>query len=231
MIFTKETLDVQLTELANYYPDLDVISENDKSVTLSGNILVFICEMGFTIRKYYGIDIVISIGSDELPYVVDRDKYISSDYKHIYLSGKLCLETDTAIRFYFADGFNLLEWMRKFVEPYFFSYEYYMRYNIFPFGERSHGIDGVFQTYQEILHTKDAVETFQIMSYIDGCKKYRGHVLCPCGSKMKLRNCHGEYLFPIVANCIKRGIIINDYHLICEELKKYERNNEQTKRA
>lgn len=217
MIFTKETLPFQLSELFQQYPELTIISQENDKVIISGNILVYMKNDDFSLRKVYGIDIVIPLNSDELPFVVDKDNYISKSYHHYYNSGKLCLETDSGIRLRFADGFNLSVWMKEYVETYFFSYEYYMRFNHFPFGERSHGLEGILQTYSDIFKTKKRSETISIMAYISN-NTYRGHCDCPCGSKRKLRNCHGRSIFPFITNSRKKEIIKRDYGLYYKEV-------------
>ena len=230
MIFTTDTLTPQLTELLQHYPDLKIISQKDNEVIVSGNISVFMKHPMYILRKTYGIKIIIPLNSEELPYVVDKDSYISKSYHHYYNTGKLCLETDSAIRLRFVDGFDLVAWMTEYVETYFFSYEYYMRYNYFPFGERAHGLDGVLQTYLDIFKIKDPYAVLRIMSYIS-LKPYRGHNNCPCGSNLKLRNCHGETILPFFTHPKKKEILKNDYEVICKEVKRLDRNQKQTKRA
>ena len=122
MIFTTDTLTPQLTELLQHYPDLKIISQKDNEVIVSGNISVFMKHPMYILRKTYGIKIIIPLNSEELPYVVDKDSYISKSYHHYYNTGKLCLETDSAIRLRFVDGFDLVAWMTEYVETYFFSY-------------------------------------------------------------------------------------------------------------
>lgn len=223
MIFTIDTLRTQLSELFYRYPELEISSQDNNKVLISGNIQVFVCNYSFTLNKTYGIDIIIPINSDELPYVIDKNNYISKKYRHRYNTGKLCLETDSAIRLRFFDGFSLVDWMREFVETYFFSYEYFMRYNCYPFGERAHGLEGIIQTYSDIFNTKDLYQTFCILAYIS-LKVYRGHDKCPCGSELHLRNCHGKTIISFYDHPTKRAIAQNDYKLIYNEVKKYGRN-------
>ena len=105
-----------------------------------------------------------------------------------------------------------------------------MKYHTFPFGDRSHGTEGVLQTYMDILNTKDYTQTFEVMSYVSLCA-YRGHVLCPCGSDIRLRDCHGDILLPIFKSPKKTEILKNDYNTLNKELMAYRRNLKQTKRT
>jgi hypothetical protein len=58
-----------------------------------------------------------------------------------------------------------------------------------PFGERSHGHEGLIEAYMELLGIDDPS---RVAAYLDCLRKkaLKGHFDCPCGSKRRLRNCH-----------------------------------------
>ena len=121
--------------------------------------------------------------------------------------------------------------MRDFVEPYYFSYEYYHRYGVFPFGERAHGIEGVLQTYGEYFNELDYVKVFRLMEFIQ-FGQYRGHLPCPCGSGKKTRSCHGKFIKRFFENNNLKVIVQSDYNTIKEVLDAYyeqSRNSNATK--
>jgi hypothetical protein len=62
-----------------------------------------------------------------------------------------------------------------------------------PFGERSHGIDGLFEAYREMMGISDRDA---IVRYLECLSRDipKGHWDCPCGSGKHLRNCHLEQL-------------------------------------
>lgn len=222
MIFTVETVMPQIEQLLHEYPDLVVVQSDFQMVRLHGHILVFRNYNDFTLRKTYTLDVVIPIDSDELPFVIDIDRQINQNYHHYYLNGKLCLATDTQIRIRFINGFDLIAWMSEFVELYYFSYEYYERFGIFPFGERAHGSLGIIQTYQDFLMAKDEVETYKLMHFIKN-QVYRGHHPCPCGSGKSLRNCHGQAMLRFYKDALIKKIMTDDLDHFDEELtKEYE---------
>ena len=220
MTFTTETIVPQVAQLLNEYPDLVVVQSDAEVVRLTGRILVFRSYNDFPVRKIYTLEIVIPIGSDQLPYVIDIDRQIRQDYQHYYYqNGMLCLETDSKIRIRFINGFDLVAWMSEFVELYYFSYEYYERYCSFPFGDRSHGPLGVLQAYKDLLIAKDEVETYKLMRFIKN-NEYRGHHLCPCGSERSLRNCHGQAMLQFYKDARAKIIMIDDLKYINRELAK-----------
>lgn len=220
MIFPEKNVVQQVEDLLHLYDGLRISSEDEIKISLVGDILVNRTALGFTLFKTYQIEVVIPLISEELPYVFDRGNHIESSYPHRYTDGRLCLETDTHIKVRFADGFSLETWMSEYVETYFFSYEFYQRYGIFPFGERGHGWDGVFQTYSDLFGETDQVKVLRLMRAISSCK-YRGHSLCPCGSGRNLRSCHGAQTMKYYTDDRLKRIVQSDYRRLEEEIKQY----------
>ncbi len=221
IVLSSSEASAQIGSLTAKYPDLHIVEANPSQIRLRGCIRVYKTAFGFTVNHVYSIELLIPLDSDNLPSVYDIGNEIDSKYQHYYADRKLCLETDTTIRLRFSDGIDLIEWMDEFVEPYFFSYEYYQRFGVFPFGERPHGLEGIIDTYKEQFHENDPVIVLQLMKYIV-TNQYRGHQLCPCGSKKRLRDCHGDVLFPCMTDQHKREIVSSDVGLIIKEIKKYE---------
>lgn len=226
MIFTIQQAQQQLSSLLIKYPDLIITEMNDSFICLCGKILVHRIIHEFSLHQIYDIEIHIPLNSDELPYIIDKSNYIDSNYHHSYSSGKLCLETDSRMLIRFINGFNLIEWMDEFVEPYFVSYEYFRLYGEFPNGERQHGIIGVIESYQDLLHTDTLATTYNVMTHIRD-NSYRGHQLCPCGSSAKLRNCHGKWMLPFYNDNRIKEIMLKDLQEL--EAQLYEAKQHQTK--
>lgn len=232
MIFDKESGMQQVNELLHLYTGLQLSSVSPDRIVLSGCIEINRISNGYTLCKKYQIEIIVPIFSEKLPYVIDVGHNIDENYPHRYMDRRLCLETDTCIRIRFIEGFSLPTWVSEYVEPYFFSYEYYNRYGEFPFGERGHGLEGIFQTYEELFEESNALKVFNLMASII-TQRYRGHMLCPCGSGKKLRTCHGKAVMKYYIDERLNEIVCNDYEMISEVLKEndeQQRNSKQTKR-
>jgi hypothetical protein len=56
-------------------------------------------------------------------------------------------------------------------------------------GKWAHGAKGIFQFYRELLNAPDLRVITTYLDYLTA-KKVKGHWPCPCGSGMKLRDCH-----------------------------------------
>lgn len=184
--FSKESALQQVNILLQIYDKLHIEKESNQEIILTGEILVNRTASSYTLYKTYHIEVHIPFESDKLPYVFDIGNAIDSNYNHQYKDGPLCLETDFAIRIRFVDGLNLVSWMQEFVEPYFFSYEYYQRFGCFPFGERSHGIEGILQSFGDVFQETDNIKVCKILMFIYS-DRYRGHLPCPCGSGKNIR--------------------------------------------
>ena len=120
--------------------------------------------------------------------------------------------------------------MIEYVEPYYFSYEFFQRYGEFPFGERGHDWEGIIQTYSDYFNEPDVVKTIKLMAFISG-QKYRGHVLCPCGSGQKLRTCRGPFIMKFFADNRLKAIVRRDYLSIEEAVRKYDEQQRNTRTA
>lgn len=220
MIYTKNIALEQISEMLQEYTDLYIEKILGDQIIITGEILINRLYNDYHLYQKYSLSIAIPLEKNELPYIIDSGHHIIRNYPHIYHDRKLCLETDTRVKLHFIDGFNLLEWMHDFVEPYYFSYEYFMKYGEFPFGERPHGTLGIVQTYREVFKESDDALILKFIKYI-ATNNYRGHLPCPCGSGKRTRNCHGKMLLQILNKKKLKSIITEDYITI-KNGKRYE---------
>lgn len=121
----------------------------------------------------------------------------------------LCLATTIDLKLAESKDCSMVSFYYDYIEPYFFSYEYYCRYGYFPFGDREHGLIGVIDSYCDIMGISDYKIAIALLNDIATDKYiYRGHLNCPCGSGLKARNCH-----PGLVNLFKD-------HEVFEQVKK-----------
>lgn len=220
MIYTKNIALEQISQMLKEYPDLHIEIILEDQIVITGEILINRIYNDYHLYQKYSLSIAIPLEKNKLPYIIDSGHHIARNYPHIYRDRKLCLETDTRVKLHFIDGFNLLEWMHDFVEPYYFSYEYFMKYGEFPFGERPHGTLGIVQTYREVFKESDDALILKYIKYI-ATDNYRGHLPCPCGSGKRTRSCHGKMFLQILNDKKLKSIITEDYITI-QNWKRYE---------
>ena len=219
IVISKEDSNGQVASLLERYPNLRIIRQYDSQIDIKGKILINRnCEK-ISVYKEYGIEISVPLNSDKLPTVRETEHYIRN-YPHIYSNRTLCLATDTDLYLHFREGFDLGAWMEEYVELYFVSYEYYKRYGVFPFGERSHGSKGMLEFYCDYFKIPGSKQAKEFISYIV-TTEYKGHHPCPCGSGKKLRNCHKDSILNARRDDYLFAFIKRDLHQIeAEEASK-----------
>lgn len=204
-----DDIQTEVNELLMHYQKLSISKEDATGIHLSGTIDVYRSALDYILQKQYVVEIEVPKALDKLPVVFDKKGAVSSNYAHKYVDGSLCLETDSYIMYRFIDGMNLVAWMDEFVEPYFFSYEFFCRFGKYPFGERPHNAEGIIHTYQDLWHESDPLITFQLLRYAAE-EQYRGHLFCPCNSGKRIRNCHGPIMFSYMSDTRRLEILRND---------------------
>jgi hypothetical protein len=88
---------------------------------------------------------------------------------------------------------SLIGFVNRLVIPYLYGYCYWKQHGRHPFDEQQHGHEGIVQHYMDTLHLADELAALAVVCFLFEYG-YRGHHLCPCGSVLKVRNCHGPAL-------------------------------------
>ena len=222
MITTYNKIKPQIEELLHKHNGMiEVPSDYETNVILSGIIFINRIYNNYIVNKKYEAKIVIPLNNYELPKVFDVGNHIDTAYEHRYEDGELCLDTNAYIALCFHNGYSLLQWMENIVEPYYYSYEYYTRFDKYPFGDRSHGNVGVIEAYQDIFKVNDGGKVCEILLEIIN-RRYRGHLPCPCGSGLKTRQCHGKHFLPFICNEQLNKVVEKDVISIYKELIQYD---------
>jgi hypothetical protein len=183
----KQTED-QLKELKTFYPGLYYeIKEDYTEIT---GMLDFKAEFnGITIEDVFDVKIVVlSNYPQTLPMVWESGERIPDEY-HKLENNALCLGSSLGIRMGFNKEPSLYGFVNNILIPYLYSYCYKQEYGEMPFGELSHGPAGILEYYCEIFKVDSNETALDLIKIIVG--EYRGHHMCPCGSGLRLRNCHG----------------------------------------
>ena len=190
---------------------------------IEGEIILSLHAQGFYLDSKYHIKIIINYEFPFLSEVYETAGAIKPNYEHIYENGLLCLSTPIDLILSEDKDGSILGLYIDYIEPYFFSYEYFERYGFFPFGERKHGLFGVLDSYCDIIGMQDYAKVLSLLQKIAFDKyRYRGHLPCPCGSKLKTRNCH-----PKISKLFLNGRIVeqvkkdyNTMELVINECKR-----------
>lgn len=202
------------------YPDLKI---NSSKTFIEGKVCLDMKYNDVYFCKEYKI--IIDISKKDIPYIKEIDGKIDCNYPHRYKDGGLCLATnsDIILSCLNDDIFDIDCWFEKYVKSYFFTYEFYQRFGYYPFGERSHGAIGILEFYQDFFNVDSPVTAMKCLNFTIA-SKYAGHLLCPCGSGKKIRNCHSKELYNAKNERIMK-FIIQDRLKILEEVKKINEYN------
>ena len=173
------------------------ISENEKEYIIEG------------IYKYaLEFNGCISQGNREVKFIILKNFPNSiptfyvfdypDDVEHIYTDGSVCLATIGEMINFLNKNASLLAFIDKFINSFIFTLDWFEKYKTYPFGDRKHGYKGLLDYYLNDLNL--TIEQYEKMVFMIYDSEYRGHSQCFCGSKKKLRDCHGGYILPIIKN-------------------------------
>lgn len=208
-----QLIKAQLDELRKKHPYL-YIREDKDAPKISGTIFF---EDNGAKGKF---DVEIELSKDYptvIPLVKETKGDIPKKYHH---NGEhFCLETPFRVWEIFKQDETLLNFVNNLVIPYLAIF-IHSQGGKNPPREHAHGAEGVLADYKKRFKINDDVIAFKLLRILAE-RNYRGHALCPCGSKIKLRKCHGMAIFNIVVDDrFKRYDFIQDFLQIAIYLKK-----------
>ncbi len=174
-------------EVRSVYPNLHFYLE-DSLVFIRGTFPVI---YEGTILDRYSIEIELPRDYPEsIPIVREVGGLIphTSDY-HMNKAGVTCLFLpEDHWRVYPPDS-TLLDFLKGPVHNFFLGQSHVRLGQPWPFGQWSHGSDGIREYYTELLGTNNLITIIKYLEYLRK-PKLKGHWYCPCESGKRLRNCH-----------------------------------------
>ena len=186
------------------YPRFSV-KEAEGSFTLSGTFILNAEYNNIPLYDEYKIEITVSERfPEEVPLVRELENNLPPDFEHFYDNGALCLGAACELYDFLAEKRSLRCFIDEIVMSYFYTVSYYKRYGVVPFGERSHGVRGIEEAYMERYETQEKNTLIQLLLYLAGVRRYRGHIECPCGSGKKFRDCHGDKVLKDIRSPLSR---------------------------
>ncbi len=209
---TKKELYKQAVEVVSQYKGLRHRIENNQFI-IFGAWPVYGDSDGKKWLEDFLIKIVFPNNyPDELPKVYEtgnRIKIKTVD-THFDKDDSACLffPTERYLHFPTNEPFQFKKFLEGPVKGFFFSQLHYIHYKKWPFGQRSHDIEGLLEFYGEELNIPCDQKSISIaLSYLLK-PQIKGHLPCPCGID-KLRKCHVEK-FRLLNNKIPKEAIKKD---------------------
>lgn len=200
--------------IAKHFPTLHVVIEND-AVFIRGTL-----HLPEKI-DYYSIEIeLLNDYPESVPLVREtggRIKHIAE--RHIYTNGNCCLFVAEETWKYYPKGTTIIDFINKIVTAHFINQTHFELTGKWLWGERSHGIDGILEFYEEELKTNNLILIYKFIEHLAKVV-VKKHWACYCGSKKKFQNCHYRQLLEYRKK-IKPEIARKSLSLINNELEKY----------
>lgn len=218
----KDKLGEQCEALTKKYTELE-IRKGDESFIIDGKIIFFAEYANMPIIDSYQIRVEVPFDFPrKIPSVYENEGKIEKKFEHFLTDGSLCLGIQTEMKETLKNNPSVLNFVDSFVISYLYTHSYYLKYGQMPFGERCHGLEGIYEFYKEKLLVDSNSYVIDMLGFI--CfKEYRGHINCPCGSKIKIRKCiHKEIILEMKQNGFMEDYLCDLYNLLQYEKKKKE---------
>lgn len=184
----------QALQLTQKYKGLELYEGENCACQLKG-VLAFKGEFkGIIITDAFDIEIQVSPDyPDKLPVVKETGYRVPREFHINPGENTLCLAAPLAVKIQFSLDRTLLGFVENLVIPFFFNYVHLQESGNLPFGERSHGIQGILEFYSDFFQCPDQEVILRLLKIL-GTSGYQGYEKCPCWSGKNLRNCHGRQL-------------------------------------
>lgn len=187
----------QIEEVRIFYPELEVISENNYDVVLAGE-LYFRAQydnLEEIVDSYIlRIEVPVDFSILAHPKVFEIAGKINRIY-HRYISGALCFGVPFSVKMCLLEkGDSLLCFIENLLIPYLYAHSYYMKNKKMPFGHYGHSDDEFYFYYKKYFDgiPDERLLDFLLVAYRPSI--YRMHRQCLCGSGKIMRKCHGHQI-------------------------------------
>lgn len=131
----------------------------------------------------YSFPIVEETGNKILP---------RNSTRHINIDGTLCLGNPVDEARVCRNGITLTWFLENILNPHLCREYVRDKTGNYPTGERSHGIEGIWESYYDIFDTKDKSHILQEMEMIISHQNIGRNDLCYCGGGRKYKVCHAK---------------------------------------
>jgi hypothetical protein len=189
-------IETEFNDVKTNYPSLCLRKDSDNGYVVSGYIGFTIRIKDLDIKDYFSI--VINIPQDypkTLPKTREMDGRIPQ-YFHKNEDATLCLETPLEQRIIFNEQPILLGYIDNCLIPYLGIFHYWHKKHVLPYEARSHGGDGIVESYEARLNLKDSVAILGFLFMLTTGTFWRRQK-CLCGSGKRFCHCHEKIILEL----------------------------------
>lgn len=185
-------LTTQLEGVFSKYPGLRLVPTAD-GVVLNGNLDFAATFNGHgTIEDSYYLKIHVPTSfPKQLPKVWDCGERVPESF-HTHYDRSLCLGSPVRQHVKLGKHPTFLDFIDQLVVPYLYAFSYFEKHKELPFGELTHGNDGLKEDYAQLfgLDSKDGVVEMLTLASLK--KRVANKRPCPCRSGKRLGRCHNR---------------------------------------
>jgi hypothetical protein len=192
-LYRTRYLELEVDELLHLHPQLRLVPSDGPAVVVEG-IIAFdaIGPTGVKIEDKYKIKLRMPLDAkNSLPMAWETEGRIPSDF-HKLESNSLCLASPIKIRMKLAESPSMAIFVSEFVVPYLYGYSYFEQFGEMPFGELSHGIEGIREHLREMFQCDTATYPEIFLKLASLQKRRANKIACPCLSGRRLGKCHNR---------------------------------------
>jgi hypothetical protein len=177
-------------QLESTYPDLTV-SNTGSRLYIRGAFPVL---HAGKVPDRYQVEIEWSDSDTEAPVLYETGGRIPwTAERHVNQNGKACIFVPEEWLMRPREQRTPIDYLDGPVRNYFLWQALFEHGEARPSGERSHGVPGLIEAYEDMVGIQGERPVRKCLEYLSK-KKTKGHWPCFCGSNIQLRNCHAEHL-------------------------------------
>jgi hypothetical protein len=126
-----------------------------------------------------------------VPIVMEKSNLIPRDIAwHISPEGFCCLDVGHNLTALSKKGINMADFIASKIYTYFANQLYKLAEKHYAGDEYAHHVDGILQYYIEELRLPGAAGTLSVLNSVINNSGISRNDTCPCGSGLKVKNCH-----------------------------------------
>lgn len=188
----------QLAEIERDYPNLHY-RKTKNGLLLEGELVFDLTclDVNERIKDSYFIQIKFPQDyPDNHPEVREVGGRIASNF-HKSRENTLCLDIPSRVYLIFKENPTIRYFIQVLLEPYLYTHSYWKKHNgKMPFGDRAHYGNGIIDYYSEYFGVENKQAVMDLLELLV-MRDYKQSILCPCGSKKKIKKCHGKKFLEI----------------------------------
>lgn len=206
-----------VTAILSQLPGIDLIQIEDNRDKITTCVRYIgrgeVNDAKFFLNHLVEVEIPKSFPKD-LPIAYEIGEKQIRGYHHINpdVKGSFCLGTEIDIRNHLGTQSDLKNYFTLIAE-YITLFLYYKTYGNVPIRERSHGNQGILESYQDYLKIKETKQIIDLLSFTPVNNKIR-NLPCPCGSSKKFKFCHLQKILRLNKTSFRKRQVIKDVKIL-----------------